>query len=154
MPFVRRIPTFRPDVLVTIREQASFGKKAPAGNLRLVLCGNPYDADCPTRRILDRVGDRWTVLIIGALGDGDARFSELRRRIEGISQKMLTQTLRGLERDGLVTRTVYPEVPARVEYALTNAGRTLLEPLTALQEWAIEHLGDVSASQDAYDRVE
>jgi DNA-binding HxlR family transcriptional regulator len=113
--------------------------------------GNPYAADCPTRRILDRIGDRWTVLIIGVLGDGDARFSELRRRIAGISQKMLTQTLRGLERDGLVRRTVYPEVPVRVEYALTDAGRTLLEPLSALQNWAVEHLGDVSASQHAYD---
>jgi DNA-binding HxlR family transcriptional regulator len=116
--------------------------------------GDPYHAGCATRRILDRIGDRWTVLVVGVLGDGDARFSELRRRIEGVSQKMLTQTLRGLERDGLVRRTVYPEVPVRVEYALTDAGRTLLEPLHALQEWAIEHLGDVSASQDAYDRVE
>jgi DNA-binding HxlR family transcriptional regulator len=120
----------------------------------IVPCGNPYDATCPTRRILDRIGDRWTVLIIGALGDGDARFSELRRRVDGISQKMLTQTLRGLERDGLVSRTVYPEVPVRVEYSLTGAGRTLLEPLSALRTWAIEHLSDVSASQDVYDRVE
>jgi DNA-binding HxlR family transcriptional regulator len=119
-----------------------------------VPCGNPYDADCPTRRILDRIGDRWTVLIIGALGDGGARFSELRRHIDGISQKMLTQTLRGLERDGLVSRTVHPEVPVRVEYSLTSAGRTLLEPLNALQTWAIEHLSDVAASRDAYDRVE
>jgi DNA-binding HxlR family transcriptional regulator len=118
-----------------------------------MIGGNPYQADCPTRRILDRIGDRWTVLIVGVLGDGDARFSELRRRIEGVSQKMLTQTLRGLERDGLVRRTVYPEVPVRVEYALTEAGRTLLEPLRALQRWSIEHLGDVSASQDAYDRT-
>ena len=115
---------------------------------------DPYHADCPTRRILDRIGDRWTVLVVGVLGDGDARFSELRRRVEGVSQKMLTQTLRGLERDGLVRRTVHPEVPVRVEYALTNAGRTLLEPLRALREWSIEHLGDVSASQVAYDREE
>jgi len=92
-----------------------------------VLSGSPYRADCPTRRILDRIGDRWTVLIVGALWDGSARFSELRRRVEGVSQKMLTQTLRGLERDGLVRRTVYPEVPVRVEYALTEAGRTLRE---------------------------
>ena len=118
------------------------------------LFGNPYHAGCATRRILDRIGDRWTVLIIGVLGEGDARFSELRRRIEGVSQKMLTQTLRGLERDGLVRRTVYPQVPVRVEYALTDAGRTLLEPLRALQQWSIEHLGDVSASQDAYDRTD
>jgi len=118
-----------------------------------LLAPDPYQADCPTRRILDRIGDRWTVLIVGVLGNGDARFSELRRRIQGISQKMLTQTLRGLERDGLVRRTVYPEVPVRVEYALTNAGRTLLEPLLALQEWSIEHLSDVAASQDAYDEA-
>jgi DNA-binding HxlR family transcriptional regulator len=77
----------------------------------------------------------------------------LRRRIEGVSQKMLTQTLRGLERDGLVRRTVYPEVPVRVEYALTEAGRTLREPLRALEEWSIAYLGNVSASQEAYDRA-
>ena len=117
-----------------------------------VLHGSPYRADCPTRHILDRIGDRWTVLIVGALWDGSVRFSELRRRIEGISQKMLTQTLRGLERDGLVRRTVHPEVPVRVEYTLTEAGRTLREPLRALEEWAITHLGDISASQEAYDR--
>ncbi len=91
--------------------------------------------------------------MIGVLGEGDARFSELRRRIEGVSQKMLTQTLRALERDGLVRRTVHPEVPVRVVYALTDAGRTLLEPLRALQQWSIENLGDVSASQAAYDRA-
>jgi DNA-binding HxlR family transcriptional regulator len=119
-----------------------------------VLRGDPYRTDCPTRRILDRIGDRWTVLIVGVLGDGDARFSELRRRVEGVSQKMLTQTLRGLERDGLVRRTVHPEVPVRVEYALTDAGRTLLGPLRALQKWSIEHLSDVSAAQGAYDRAE
>ncbi|WP_375485671.1 winged helix-turn-helix transcriptional regulator [uncultured Jatrophihabitans sp.] len=113
--------------------------------------GDPYRADCPTRRILDRIGDRWTVLIVGVLSDGDARFSQLLRRIDGISQKMLTQTLRGLERDGLVRRTVYPEVPPRVEYALTEAGRTLCEPLHALQDWAIAHLDDITASQEAHD---
>ncbi|WP_349899754.1 winged helix-turn-helix transcriptional regulator [Parafrigoribacterium soli] len=119
----------------------------------VALGGDPYRADCPTRRILDRIGDRWTVLIVGILGRGDARFSELLRGVEGVSQKMLTQTLRALERDGLVRRTVYPEVPVRVEYALTEAGRTLLEPLRALERWSIEHLGDVSAAQQAYDRA-
>ena len=118
------------------------------------LVGDPYQAGCPTRRILDRIGDRWTVLVIGVLGHGEVRFSELRRRVEGISQKMLTQTLRGLERDGLVRRTVHPEVPVRVEYALTEAGRTLQEPLLALERWSIEHLGAVAASQEAYDRAE
>lgn len=117
-----------------------------------LLPDSPYRADCPTRRILDRIGDRWTVLIVGALGDGTARFSELRRRIEGVSQKMLTQTLRGLERDGLVERTVHPEVPVRVEYTLTDAGRTLQAPLLALQEWAIEHHSHITASQEAFDR--
>lgn len=119
---------------------------------KLVLRGSPYRADCPTRRILDRIGDRWTVLIVGALWDGSARFSELLRRIEGVSQKMLTQTLRGLERDGLVQRTVHPEVPVRVEYTLTEAGRTLREPLRALEEWSVTYLGNVSAAQKAYDR--
>jgi DNA-binding HxlR family transcriptional regulator len=116
-----------------------------------VLAGDPYRADCPTRRILDRIGDRWTVLVVGALAAGDARFSELRRRIQGVSQKMLTQTLRGLERDGLVRRTVYAEVPVRVEYALTDAGRTLLDPLVALQAWSTTHLEDVLGAQAAYD---
>lgn len=126
--------------MVTIRNESVFD-------------GSPYRADCPSRRILDRIGDRWTVLIVGALGDGSVRFSELRRRVEGVSQKMLTQTLRALERDGLVHRTVYPEVPVRVEYTLTEAGRTLREPLRALEEWSITHLGDVSASQEDYDRA-
>src|SRR6204780_5117994 len=93
-----------------------------------VLRGSPYRADCPTRRILDRIGDRWTVPIVGDPLDGTARFSQLLRRIEGVSQKMLTQTLRGLERDGLVRRTVSPEVPVRVEYALTETGPTLGGP--------------------------
>jgi DNA-binding HxlR family transcriptional regulator len=119
-----------------------------------VVHDSPYRADCPARRILDRIGDRWTVLVVGILAEGEARFSELGRRIEGVSKKMLTQTLRGLERDGLVRRTVYPEVPVRVEYALTDAGRTLCEPLRALQEWSIAHLGDVATSQEAYDRAD
>jgi len=117
-----------------------------------VLLDSPYRADCPARRILDRIGDRWTVLVVGILAEGDARFSELDRQIEGVSKKMLTQTLRGLERDGLVRRTVHPEVPVRVVYALTDAGRTLCEPLRALQEWSITHLADVAAAQEAYDR--
>ncbi|QNE35386.1 helix-turn-helix transcriptional regulator [Leifsonia shinshuensis] len=117
------------------------------------LRGNPYLAGCPTRRILDRIGDRWTVLVVGALGTETRRFSDVRRHVEGISQKMLTQTLRALERDGLVSRTVYPEVPVRVEYALTAAGLTLREPLRALELWSIEHLDDIEASNGNYDKV-
>lgn len=112
--------------------------------------GNPYEQGCPTRHILDRIGDKWTVLIVGALGDESLRFSELRRRIEGISQKMLTQTLRALEEDGLVTRTVYAEVPARVEYRLTEAGHSLRAPLQALEEWSITHLADVLHARTHY----
>lgn len=112
---------------------------------------DPYSAGCPSRRLLDRIGDKWTVLIVGALAEGPRRFSELRRTIDGVSQKMLTQTLRGLERDGLVTRTVHAEVPPRVEYQLTPAGRTLREPLKALERWSIEHFGQVAASWETYD---
>ncbi|MFI8632354.1 winged helix-turn-helix transcriptional regulator [Microbacterium sp. NPDC077663] len=119
------------------------------GNPRVI---DPYLDGCPTRRILDRIGDRWTVLVVGVLGEGTARFSELKRRIDGISQKMLTQTLREMERDGLVIRTVYPEVPVRVAYALTDAGRSLRAPLKALEEWSIEHLGGVLVSQGEYDQ--
>lgn len=115
------------------------------------MFGSPYRADCPTRQILDHIGDRWTVLVIGVLHGGQARFSDLRRRIEGISHKMLTQTLRTLERDGLVTRTVYPQVPVKVVYSLTDAGRTLCEPLRALQAWSITHQPDVSRAREAYD---
>ncbi|PJJ63753.1 winged helix-turn-helix transcriptional regulator [Compostimonas suwonensis] len=112
---------------------------------------DPYREGCPTRRVLDRVGDRWTVLIVGALGGGPRRFSELLRRVEGISQKMLTQTLRGLERDGLVSRAAHLEVPVRVEYELTEAGHSLLEPLRALENWAIEHYTGIARSRTDYD---
>jgi len=104
---------------------------------------DPYDRDCPTRQLLDRIGDRWTLLVIGVLDDRPRRFSEIARCIDGVSQKMLTQTLRGLEHDGLVTRTVYPEVPPRVEYELTEMGQTLREPLADLEEWAKAHMSSV-----------
>ncbi|WP_194895835.1 winged helix-turn-helix transcriptional regulator [Catenulispora pinisilvae] len=112
----------------------------------LVLHGTDHRADCPARHLLDRIGDRWSVLVLTALSDGSVRFSELRRRIEGVSQKMLTQTLRGLERDGIVRRIVHPGVPVRVEYTLTDAGRLLREPLAALQDWAVTHFGDAALS--------
>ena len=112
---------------------------------------DPYNANCPSRLVLDRIGDRWTVLVVGSLAEGSLRFSELARRVQGISPKMLTSTLRGLERDGLVTRTVYAEVPPRVEYALTEAGRTLIGPLSALSDWARAHMPAVEEARRHYD---
>jgi DNA-binding HxlR family transcriptional regulator len=103
------------------------------------------------REVLDRIGDKWSVQIVALLGDGSMRFSELRRSIEGISQRMLTLTLRGLERDGLVTRTVFPEIPPRVEYELTKLGKTLLEPIQGLAEWAAEHRPAIQSARETFD---
>lgn len=114
---------------------------------------DPYDRNCPTRQLLDRIGDRWTVLVVGALADGPLRYGEISRRVDGVSQKMLTQTLRFLEQDGLVTRTVYPVIPPRVDYELTDAGRSLREPLRALEDWAKEHMADVLSTRDAHERT-
>ena len=110
-----------------------------------------YSGNCPTRQALDRIGDKWTTLIIGLLEDETRRFSDLQRGIHGISQKMLTQTLRALERDGLVKRTVFAEVPPRVEYELTPLGRTLCEPIAAIRHWAEEYIDEVLAAQVTYD---
>ena len=101
--------------------------------------------------ILNRIGDKWSVMIVGYLTRKTMRFNELRHAIGGISQRMLTLTLRNLERDGLVTRTVYPEIPPRVEYQLTELGRTLTEPLDALWNWAAEHQNEVSQARAHYD---
>ncbi|MGH7003353.1 MAG: winged helix-turn-helix transcriptional regulator [Alphaproteobacteria bacterium] len=101
--------------------------------------------------ILARVGDKWTVLVVSHLGNGSMRFNELRRTINGISQKMLTSTLRGLERDGFVTRTVFPTIPPRVDYALTDLGRDLLVPVKALGDWAIENEQRVSQARAQFD---
>jgi DNA-binding HxlR family transcriptional regulator len=109
-------------------------------------------ADClAAREVLNRVGDKWSIFIIGHLGEGRRRFSELKRTIEGISQRMLTLTLRGLERDGLVTRTVFPTVPPRVDYELTQLGATLLEPVRALTRWAQVNRTQIQAARDRFD---
>ncbi|MBC8170922.1 MAG: helix-turn-helix transcriptional regulator [Anaerolineae bacterium] len=107
--------------------------------------------NCPTRRVLDRIADKWTVLVIVLLRDEPRRFSELHRAIEGISQKMLTQTLRSLERDGLVDRTVYAQVPPRVDYNLTDLGQTLGGLILEICNWAETHIGEVTAAQLVYD---
>lgn len=105
---------------------------------------------CPVRDVLDRIGDKWSVLVITLLGDGPMRFMELKRAIGLVSQRMLTRTLRGLERDGLLTRTVHPVVPPRVDYELTDLGRSLQGLLAQLTEWAFAHNDDVAAARAAY----
>jgi DNA-binding HxlR family transcriptional regulator len=110
-----------------------------------------YAANCPSRQILDRIGDTWSVLVVVMLADGPHRYTELAKRIQGVSPKMLTQTLRGLERDGLITRTVYPVVPPRVDYALTELGHSLYGLVEGLEKWAEAHIEDVQAAREAYD---
>ncbi|HEX9935871.1 MAG TPA: helix-turn-helix domain-containing protein [Longimicrobium sp.] len=109
--------------------------------------GNVRSERCGSRRVLDLVADKWAVIVIYVLSSGTHRFGELQRAVGGVSQKMLTQTLRGLERDGLVERKVYPEVPPRVEYTLSPLGETLVEPLSALCRWAEDHLWEVERAR-------
>jgi DNA-binding HxlR family transcriptional regulator len=112
---------------------------------------DPYERGCPSRDLLDRIGDKWSVLILGELSDGRPhRFAAIRDRIDGVSEKMLTQTLRHLEMDGLVSRQVFPEVPPRVEYRLTPLGTTLRKPLAALRQWSVAHATEVIAAREKY----
>jgi DNA-binding HxlR family transcriptional regulator len=115
---------------------------------------NVYEAACPTRLVLNRIADKWTVLVVSSLDQGTKRFSNLQREIGGVSQKMLTQTLRGLERDGLLTRTIYPTVPPKVEYTLTPLGRTLVRLVDAIRVWSETHIEAVMQAQTAYDNTE
>ena len=101
--------------------------------------------------MLTRVGDKWSLQVISRLGKGTLRYTELKRSVEGISQRMLTLTLRQLERDGLVERTVYPTVPPKVEYTLSDFGRTILIPVTALANWALTYREDIQAAREAFD---
>jgi DNA-binding HxlR family transcriptional regulator len=102
--------------------------------------------------ILARVGDKWSVFVIMLLGDGPRRFNEIKRMVGGISQRMLTLTLRGLERDGLVTRTVFPTIPPRVDYELTELGRGLSTPVMALGKWAFDHQPEIEAARQKFDQ--
>lgn len=111
-----------------------------------------YDPQCPTRQALDRIADKWTALIVGLLAQRPHRFGELRRGVRGISHKVLSQTLQSLERDGLVRRTPLATVPPMVEYALTELGRTLDEPLAGIRNWAERHIEAVQAARDIYVR--
>jgi len=113
--------------------------------------GDAFDPDCPTRVVLDRIGDKWTVLVIGALAAGPLRFTELRARVGGVAPKVLTQTVRAMERDGLLTRTVFAQVPPRVDYALTDLGVSLGGPIAVLTDWAEEHVGRIVAARDEFE---
>ena len=112
---------------------------------------DPYAAGCPTRMLLDRIGDKWMVLTLSLVRDKPRRFNALRRDIEGVTQKMLSQTLKQMERDGMVTRTVVPTAPVSVEYAITPLGGTLASVLDGLQHWARLHIGEVLAARQLYD---
>ncbi|MGP3958049.1 winged helix-turn-helix transcriptional regulator [Nonomuraea sp. 3N208] len=111
------------------------------------LPADVYSAKCPTRQVLDHIAGKWTILVVDALLEGTMRYTDLSRRIEGVSQKMLTQTLRALEADGFVTRTVHPTIPPRVEYDLTELGLSLAEPITALRQWTEDHINDIEKAR-------
>lgn len=114
---------------------------------------DPTNPVCRTiSTLLARIGDKWTVLVVSTLGEGSRRFNELRREIPSVSQRMLTLTLRNLERDGLVDRTVTPTIPPRVDYELTNLGRSLLEPIQRLADWALANVDTIHEAQRRYDR--
>jgi DNA-binding HxlR family transcriptional regulator len=123
------------------------GQKPDAGQWP----ANPYASDCPTRLVLDRIADKWTVLLLILLERRSWRFNELRREVGGLTQKMASQTLKGLERDGLVNRKVTPTVPVTVEYSITPLGRTLFATVDGLRRWAETHMPDVTKAQEHYD---
>ncbi|MDJ0396476.1 helix-turn-helix domain-containing protein [Rhodococcus sp. G-MC3] len=110
-------------------------------------------AACPTRQVINRVGDRWSLLVLSALEQGTLRFQELRRTVDGVSQKMLTQTLRILERDGLVERTVYASVPAKVEYTVTPLGADLARTIAAIRGWAYNNMSRIEEARESYDAM-
>jgi DNA-binding HxlR family transcriptional regulator len=118
---------------------------------RIAVEYDPLKAACPTRQVLNRISDRWSMLVILALEDGTLRFSELRRRVEGVTQKMLTQTLRALERDGLVEREAIPTVPVTVRYTLTPLGHSLAEAAATIRRWACRHIDDVERARARFD---
>jgi DNA-binding HxlR family transcriptional regulator len=114
-------------------------------------CSNEYPSSDIIRGVLSRVGDKWSLLVVGLLHDHPLRFTELHRRVDGISHRMLTQTLRNLERDGLVSRRAYAEIPPRVEYAATDLGRSLAEPVLGLVGWAAANHEEITAARETFD---
>jgi DNA-binding HxlR family transcriptional regulator len=120
--------------------------------VQLEMKWNPYAAKCPTRQLLDRISDKWVVLVLSLLEDGPKRFSVLKREIGGISQKMLSQTLRALEQDGLLTRRAFPTVPVTVEYELTALGRSLNVALNPMIKWAIANMNRVVKARESFEK--
>ncbi len=158
----RHIPAKRPHPGVDQSERAAALRVSEASVSETLLCdaapseddgaSSPSPTECPAvREVLNRVGDKWSVQLVALLRNGPKRFTDLRRAIEGISQRMLTLTLRGLERDGLVTRTVYPTIPPRVDYELTPLGKTLLTPILQLAAWAEAHRFEIQDARQRYD---
>lgn len=129
-------------------------KRALPAHLVTLERPDPYAAECPTRQVLDRIADKWTVLLLGLVAARPMRFNELRRAVGGLSQKMLSQTLKALERDGLVSRRAFATVPVTVEYAITPLGRTLAEAVAPLAAWANAHIEEVQAARALYDRAD
>ncbi len=121
--------------------------------LETKLPWNVFDNNCPTRQVLDRIADKWTVLMIRRLSDGTLRFAQIRRAVDGISQKVLTNTFRGLERDGILTRRIYASVPPRVEYSLTDLGRSLSDMVGRICGWAEANIEKVQEARAAYDNA-
>src|ERR1039458_4375677 len=118
--------------------------------VRAPEASNPHAACKAVVETLARIGDKWTVMVVGALSTGPIRYNEIRRRVEGISQRMLTLTLKGLEQDGLVTRTMFPTIPPRVDYELTELGRKLIVPLQSLYDWAVKHRPAMLAAREKF----
>lgn len=119
--------------------------------VRITPFSEEYSSDCQWREVVELIGDKWTVLILRALCHKQLRYSELHRHIEGISQKVLTASLRDLERDGIVKRTVHPVVPPKVEYELTELGHSVFDVVDALRGWSVGHLADIQAARQRYD---
>lgn len=132
-------------------EVPSAAEAAGGAGTAAATAAGAHPTTCRAREVLQRVGDKWSVLVIDLLGQGTMRFTELHRAIDGITARMLTVTLRGLERDGIVTRTIHPVIPPRVEYALTPMGRTLLDTIGQLVSWTDSHLPEIEAARAAYD---
>ncbi|MDX6744961.1 helix-turn-helix domain-containing protein [Actinocorallia sp. A-T 12471] len=133
--------------------QVSESCASPADRTRIRFDADAYLAECASRTVLAALSDKWTCLLVDALSGGPVRFGELRRRIGGITQKSLTSTLRTMERDGLVSRTVYPTIPPKVEYELTELGRSVIRLMSGVKEWAEVHVDEILAARARYDEL-